>query len=215
MSHRRDGFTLIELLAAIAIIGILAAVLFPAIGGIRKRAVQATSKAAFSQLANGILKYRQTYGFYPNIGSETYKTSVDTLHQLGGGSVDPCTKLVKAMSGKNPDGSPLDKNDRNSLNRNAEEFFAFAREDFSATAGTPYLADRFGNQAINLIFDTSNDGRIKDISIPGLSQLPQELAPISTAGGLPARVIIFTSENLVAPQGSLDKSDCMDVIVIQ
>ena len=47
-SRRRPGFTLIELLTAIAIIGVLAAALFPAIGGIRKRARQSSAQTAFS-----------------------------------------------------------------------------------------------------------------------------------------------------------------------
>ncbi|MGA0134213.1 MAG: type II secretion system protein [Opitutales bacterium] len=218
MRSRRPGFTLIELLTVIAIIGILAGVLFPAISGIRKRAVKATSQTAFSQLANGILKYKQTYGYYPHIGTGNYNTASDTLHQING-DVTLCTKMVKAMSGKNPNGSALSAADRRDFNRNAEEFFAFAREDFfdytAASAGNPVLIDRFGNHNIQMIFDTSGDGSIRSVTVPGLSELPEELVPISTTGGLPARVIIFTSENYVGSTEGLGRSDCADVVAVQ
>ncbi|MFM8905682.1 MAG: type IV pilin protein [Verrucomicrobiota bacterium] len=217
MRHRRPGFTLVELLTVIAIIGILAGVLFPAIGGIRKRATRATSQAAFSQLANGILKYKQTYGFYPDISTSpgTYTTATDTRHLLNGNAAY-CNNLVRAMTGKQVNGSALAVADRNRFNRNAEEFYAFAKEDYrdltAAMAGNPVLIDRFGNHNIRLIFDTDNNGSIRNQS--GMT-LPEDLLPISTATGLPARVIIFTTELDVGSTEGLGRSDCMDVIAIQ
>jgi len=217
MRHRRPGFTLVELLTVIAIIGILAGVLFPAIGGIRKRATRATSQAAFSQLANGILKYKQTYGFYPDINTSTgtYTTANDSRHLLNG-NAQYCHNFIKAMSGKQVNGSALAVADRNRFNRNAEEFYAFAKEDYfdltAAMAGNPVLIDRFGNHNIRLIFDTDNNGSIRNQS--GMT-LPEDLLPISTATGLPARVIIFTTELDVGSTEGLGRSDCMDVIAIQ
>lgn len=216
MRHRRPGFTLVELLTVIAIIGILAGVLFPAIGGIRKRATRATSQAAFSQLANGILKYKQTYGFYPDINPTPgqYRTNQDTAHLLNG-NAGYCHNLIKAVSGKQVTGAALTQADRNRFNRNAEEFYAFAKEDYFdlavAMAGNPVLIDRFGNHNIRLIFDTDNNGSIRSQS--GMT-LPEELLPIGTATGLPARVIIFTTELDVGSTEGLGRSDCLDVIAI-
>ena len=55
--------------------------------------------------------------------------------------------------------------------------------------------DRFSNRRIRVIFDTDNNTSIRNISVPGgpLS-LPAELRNISTAAGLPARIIIYTTD---------------------
>jgi prepilin-type N-terminal cleavage/methylation domain-containing protein len=102
--RRRAGFTLIELLTVIAIIGILSAALFPAIRGVRKKAQQSSATTAFTQWAGGVTRYKQVYGFYPNIGT-AYDSSKDSLHLLE----DPETNLmfVKAMSGRLPTGTAL------------------------------------------------------------------------------------------------------------
>jgi prepilin-type N-terminal cleavage/methylation domain-containing protein len=193
--RRRPGFTLIELLTVIAIIGVLAGVLFPAIGGIRKRARQSSAQTAFSQWASGIARYKQTYGFYPNIGG-TYVTNLDTLHDLSDVAVNG--RFVRALSGRQPTGTALAVADRRALNRNAEEFVAFGRDDFEDPANfndASRLVDRFNNRRIRVIFDTDNNTSIRNISAPGgpLS-LPAELRNISTAAGLPARIIIYTTD---------------------
>ena len=47
--QKQHGFTLIELLVVIAIIGVLAAILIPAIGKVRERAVNTKKMSAYRQ----------------------------------------------------------------------------------------------------------------------------------------------------------------------
>ncbi|MFZ9979237.1 MAG: type II secretion system protein [Opitutales bacterium] len=217
-SRRRPGFTLIELLTAIAIIGVLAAALFPAIGGIRKRARQSSAQTAFSQWASALARYKQTYGFYPNIGG-TYVTNADTLHQLE--NLDVNRKFVRALSGRQPTGTALSVADRRALNRNAEEFVAFGRDDFENPTNfndDSRLVDRFGNQRIRVIFDTDNNTSIRNINPPGGAvSLPEELRNMSTAAGLPARIIIYTTDlaNDFESRDGLGASDFAQVFAIQ
>jgi prepilin-type N-terminal cleavage/methylation domain-containing protein len=218
--RRRSGFTLVELLTVIAIIGVLAAVLFPAIGGIRKRARQASAQTAFTQWAGGITRYRQVYGFFPNI-TPPYSTSVDSVHSLENQAVNQ--RFVMALSGRMPTGTSLSTQNRKDLNKNAEEFCAFGKDDFEsheAFADTTMLIDRFGNRKIRVIFDTDNNMSIRNVSnVPGGSaSVPAEIRAITLATGVPARVIIYTTD--IAPDfgnydDSLNAGDFAQVIAIQ
>ena len=202
-SASRRGFTLIELLTVIAIIGIMAGMLFPAINAVRKKSKIATSQSTFSQWCTAVNRYKSVYGFYPNIGTK-YDTSVDSVHKLD--DTTTTQKFIKALSGRNPSGTALSSTngDRQLLNRNAEEFCAFSKEDYAYyttgidTANT-LLADKFGNYVIRVIFDTDSTGNIKKIS--GVT-IPDDISSAksgtglgidSATGGIPARVIIFTA----------------------
>ncbi|MSS99336.1 MAG: hypothetical protein CK541_03970 [Opitutia bacterium] len=217
-TRRRAGFTLIELLTVIAIIGVLAGLLFPAISGIRKKARQANATTAFSQWAGAITTYKQVYGFYPNIGS-SFDSSKDSLHLLE----DPTTnlKFVKAISGRLPTGMPLDNTARKLLNRNAQEFCAFGKDDFENPANltdASLLVDRFTNRNIRVVFDTDNNTNLRNIVVPlGAESIPEEIRDISGTTGIPARIVIYSTD-LGEDFGSADglgASDFAQVIAIQ
>ena len=59
------AFTLIEMLVVISVIGVLAALLFPAAAAIKKNATLKRAKAELSQLETGIENYKLKLGFYP------------------------------------------------------------------------------------------------------------------------------------------------------
>ena len=68
MPRLRRGFTLVELLVVIAIIGILMALLFPAINSVREAARQTQCKNNLSQIGKGCLNHRTAWGFFPTGG---------------------------------------------------------------------------------------------------------------------------------------------------
>ena len=61
MRLRRNGFTLIGLLVVIAIIAILAAILFPVLARARENARKASCQSNLKQIATGLLMYAQDY----------------------------------------------------------------------------------------------------------------------------------------------------------
>lgn len=62
---RRSAFTLIELLVVVAVIALLAAMLFPAGAAIKRRALVKRVQAELAQLEMAINQYKTDKGFYP------------------------------------------------------------------------------------------------------------------------------------------------------
>ena len=66
MKKRQNAFTLVEILVVLAIIAILAALLFPAFGRARESARQTTCIANLSQIQIAVQQYRKDEGRYPD-----------------------------------------------------------------------------------------------------------------------------------------------------
>ena len=77
--YTNSAFTLIELLTVIAIIGILAAILIPAVGAVRQKASQAKSSSNMRQIALAYNNYSTSGGRTRVIGEGTYSTSTPTV----------------------------------------------------------------------------------------------------------------------------------------
>jgi hypothetical protein len=168
----------------------------------KNNATAAKTQTAFSQWAGGINRFKQVYGFYPNIGA-AYDSTKDSVHPLEDTATN--LKFVKALSGRQPTGAALSVADRRLLNRNGDEFCEFRQSDFDDLANLAersMLVDGFGNSKIRIIFDTDNNTVIRNIKV---SDLPEEISAAATEGGIKARVIIYSKGENGAP----------DVVAIQ
>ncbi len=101
-----SAFTLIELLTVIAVIGVLAALLLPVAGAVKRREYINTATAEMQKIETAMERYKAQYGFYPPGGTSVlenplYAELVGTTN-VGTAGVLVFNSLDGNMQGMNP-----------------------------------------------------------------------------------------------------------------
>jgi prepilin-type N-terminal cleavage/methylation domain-containing protein len=157
---RTQAFTLMELLTVIAIIGVLASLLFPAVRSARQSANKAKTRVQFNQWAAAIEGFRSEYGYYPVFHSSNLVNPV-------GQNTDPSTLHLfhDVLAGRRRDGSALpayssttDAQFPEVQNRRLASFHSFGASDFTTDN---LLHDACDNTSIAVLVDRDLDGIIK------------------------------------------------------
>jgi prepilin-type N-terminal cleavage/methylation domain-containing protein len=99
-ARRSSGFTLIELLTVISIIAVLAAILLPALAGMKEKARVAKARTEMSGLEGAIGQYESEYNRMPASKPAEQASAPDFTY--GGGAA-----LASSLGGAPPDYNPL------------------------------------------------------------------------------------------------------------
>lgn len=196
--HYLAAFTLIELLCVVAVIGILAAILFPALGAARNSANRAKTRVQFTQWTSAIESFRSEHGYYPALhsshqinpsGQNTDAASLHLFHDI--------------LAARRRDGSALPAYTTSSnsqypeaQNRKLIRFYSFAESDFTAadSASPNLLCDAFGNTEIAVLVDANLDGVINAADYGGTLPPVNGLSPTNVdfpAAGVRAGVVFY------------------------
>lgn len=153
--HSKHAFTLIELLTVIAIIGILAGILIPAVASVKKQANVAASKSQLANYISATELYKSEYKFYPFLSGAADNGNIRINN--------PDIEFVETLSGKKADGTP--SAGWNERNRRRINFYTFNESEFYLnSSGKPsddIVADRFNNQEIFFAIDGDGDGFVR------------------------------------------------------
>ncbi len=184
--HERRAFSLVELLSVIAIIAVLAGILFPVAISVRRAVLAAKTKTQFNQYATAIEQFRIEYGFYPNFGLNS--SDADPLIPLR----DVADVFIETLSGRKIDGSPADNSYAQAANKQKIPFYRFNESEFASeavvncgqTVQKGEIVDAFGNPNIFLVFDGDRNGLIEKKSLPdGNEDLHAAVGFYSSKGG--------------------------------
>jgi prepilin-type N-terminal cleavage/methylation domain-containing protein len=157
-AKRPFAFTLLELLSVIAVIGVLAALIFPAVRSARISANKARTKVQFSQWSAAMEGFRSEYGYYP---------AFDPTALVNGGAITAITGdhlFHDILAGRKRDGTPLlPAGPAATQNRKLISLYSFSDADFTnASSPTPnLLRDAFDNTEIAVLVDKNLDGVIR------------------------------------------------------
>lgn len=181
--HDRRAFTLLELLTVIAIVGLLAALIFPGVSAARRSAGKAKTKVQFSQWVAAIESFRSEYGYYPVF---------DPNGLLNGGATVTNHPFHDLLAARHRDGSALTGSEPAAVqNRKLIVFHAFTDADFVSSG---LLRDAFDKTEIAVLMDRDLDGVIKQgvdfTALPAVDGITpgSEVIP---AAGVRAGVIFY------------------------
>jgi len=161
--NRIKGFTLIELLLVIAVIGMLAALLTPALQSSRERARQTACKNNLHQLSIALIMYRDDMKDFPNwlsdlspryIGKGSEEAYICKSDRLRGTDKNACKPKELLKTSKDANYWKVSDNDSNYLRGTntihaCSYMYEFSAAICDAWDWKPYVNDPYTNLSVN------------------------------------------------------------------
>lgn len=144
-----SGFTLIELLVVLSVIAVLAGLLLPTGGVVRRAALKARTRSQFAQWAMAVEQFKADYGYYPRLATVE-------------GRLDP-SRFFAALTGRDFRGGLLSGAALNGNIRGATYYTISPAEGVRGADGSlrEELMDAFGNSQIAVLVDSDGDGWLR------------------------------------------------------
>jgi type II secretory pathway pseudopilin PulG len=176
-----------------AAIAVLASIILPAFGKVKRSMYVNQSKIQFGRYVFALNAYYREYGYFPQIAGKDTSLAPETIISL---DATRSANLIRALSGKEIDGTSPLGTDSEYLNSHGISFLEFSDDDFQKNNDGTYnrtrLADRFNNTDIKLVVE-SDATADTDVVIPqsvfnGYATIKEKVP----TDGLREKVAIFT-----------------------
>ena len=102
--QRRRAFTLVEMLVVMAVIAVLAAILFPAFGAIKKSGTLKKTRAQLGKVVMAVEAYKQQHGHYPPDNPDNPVVN-QLYYELGGTRLNGTEYQTESGQGNMPAGN--------------------------------------------------------------------------------------------------------------
>lgn len=187
------AFTLVELLVVISIIGVLAALLFPAFSAVKKHALINRADAEMAQLETAIERYKAAYGFYPPDNTNNPAISQLYYELTGTTNIGTATSPnYQTLDGAPPALSASDVNQAFSVGGFMNCTRLGAGED--APKARNFLPDLRPNQ-IGLVTNPPNSGIVVNVLLTSVGGPDQGYQPLGAPDLNPWRYVYPGTNN--------------------
>jgi prepilin-type N-terminal cleavage/methylation domain-containing protein len=175
----RSGFTLVELLAAIGIIAILAAMLFPALRAVQRKSREKAARATIDRLKLALEQYQADFGDYP-------PTTLGALGVATNGVNEGIESVVRCVTTTRERGPYFPAEEKELANTDED---TIARDPCASTIGSREafeLVDPWGNPFVYFHHRDYRGGqKIERYAFPVHGRLPCKPRPSEKTGQYP------------------------------
>ncbi len=162
--NRRSGFTLVELLVVITIIGILIALLLPAVQAAREAARRMYCTNNFKQIGLAILNYESSFGVFPPPSTRTYsKNNVEYVYKKHG-MLTFILPFIEQQAVYDKYHWDADYDDKEGVNDEATKINISLFICPSAPRGRQWITDYAANVKVGLHIQLVANGHVRDRS---------------------------------------------------
>jgi len=180
LSKRPDGFTLVELLVVIAIIGILVALLLPAVQSAREAARRTECKNQIKQIGLASHNHHDTYKLLPDGGHDWYTPRAFTNGKPQIAPNQPWGWMYQILLFSEQSNLYYDTNDANVRKATIDHYFCPTRRAHTVTGGRNAMNDYAGNGGLLQSSGLNNwgDGKNGGAIVRGRAEQPMNFATL-------------------------------------